>query len=88
MNSLKFEKSDKIGIITINRPKALNAFNNDVLDDFSDLLDEIEEDSEVKVVLITGEGKRAFCAGADLAGIKNFTQKEFTDFIETGQRNN
>jgi len=77
--------TDKIGIITINRPKALNAFNNDVLDEFYNLLVEIEKDNRVEVVIITGEGERAFCAGADLAAIKNSTKEEFVQFIEKGQ---
>jgi enoyl-CoA hydratase len=82
---LKYEVIEKIGIITINRPKALNAFNNDVLDEFNNLLGEIEKDNSVEVVIITGEGERAFCAGADLAGIKNSTKEEFAQFIENGQ---
>ncbi|MFX1466145.1 MAG: enoyl-CoA hydratase/isomerase family protein [Promethearchaeota archaeon] len=85
MNALKYEKIDKLGIITINRPKALNAFNNDVIDEFDNLLDEIENDDTIKVVIITGEGERAFCAGADLAEIKNSTKEEFSQFIENGQ---
>ena len=85
MNSLKYEVIDNTGIITINRPKALNAFNNDVLREFNNLLDEIENDISVKVIIITGEGERAFCAGADLAGIKNSTKEEFKQFIENGQ---
>ena len=85
MNSLKYEAVDKIGIVTINRPKALNAFNKDVIDEFDNLLDEIEKDERVKVVIITGEGEKAFCAGADLAGIKNSTKAEFAQFIEKGQ---
>ncbi|MFX1521515.1 MAG: enoyl-CoA hydratase/isomerase family protein [Promethearchaeota archaeon] len=85
MNSLKFEVRNKTGIITINRPKALNAFNNDVLEEFDNLLDEIEKDNGVKVVIITGEGEKAFCAGADLAGVKNSSREEFAQFIEKGQ---
>ncbi|WP_342766571.1 enoyl-CoA hydratase-related protein [Candidatus Borrarchaeum sp.] len=85
LNSLKYEAVDKIGIITINRPNALNAFNKDVIDKFDNLLDEIGNDGRVKVVIITGEGERAFCTGADLAGIKNSTKEEFAQFIEKGQ---
>lgn len=85
LNALKYDVIDKLGIITINRPKALNAFNNDVIDEFDNLLDEIEKDDRVKVVIITGEGEKAFCAGADLAGIKNSTKEEFARFIENGQ---
>jgi enoyl-CoA hydratase len=85
LNSLKYEVIDNTGIITINRPNALNAFNNDVLNEFNNLLDEIENDNSVKVIIITGEGERAFCAGADLAGIKKSTKEEFMQFIEKGQ---
>ena len=86
MNALKWEMMEKIGIITLNRPKALNAFNNEVLNEFESLLEEIEKDDEVKVVIVTGEGDRAFCAGADLAGFQKFTKEEFAMFIERGQR--
>ncbi|MCK5588069.1 MAG: enoyl-CoA hydratase/isomerase family protein, partial [Candidatus Lokiarchaeota archaeon] len=85
MDSLKYDVTDKIGIITINRPKALNAFNNEVLDEFNNLLDEIEKDNRIKVVIITGEGERTFCAGADLVEIKNSAKEEFLQFIENGQ---
>ena len=85
VDSLKYDVTDKIGIITINRPKALNAFNNEVLDEFNNLLDEIEKDNRIKVVIITGEGERTFCAGADLVEIKNSAKEEFLQFIENGQ---
>ena len=85
VDSLKYNVTDKIGIITINRPKALNAFNNDVLNEFNNLLDEIEKDNRIKVVIITGEGERTFCAGADLVEIKNSAKEEFLQFIENGQ---
>lgn len=85
LNSLKYEVIDKTGIIKINRPKALNAFNIDVLNEFNNLLDEIDNDNSVKVIIVTGEGEKTFCAGADLAGIKNSTKEEFKQFIEKGQ---
>lgn len=57
---------DGIGVLTLNRPKVLNAINYDLLRQLDSLLDEIAEDDSVKVLLLTGSGK-AFAAGADIA---------------------
>lgn len=57
---------DGIGVLTLNRPKVLNAINYDLLRQLDALLDEIAEDESVKVLLLTGSGK-AFAAGADIA---------------------
>ena len=65
-----WEKKDGIATITLNRPKALNAINRDLADQFYDTLIEIDQDWDVKVAILRGEG-RAFSAGAD---IKTFTQ--------------
>lgn len=62
-----FEKSDKIGIITLNRPERLNAFTWTMGNEMRAALTEVENDPELRVSIITGAG-RGFCAGADLAG--------------------
>lgn len=62
-----FEKSDKIGIITLNRPERLNAFTWTMGNEMRAALTEVENDPELRVSIITGAG-RSFCAGADLAG--------------------
>jgi methylglutaconyl-CoA hydratase len=62
---IKFEVKDEIGILTLNRPEKRNALHPDLAKQMKNKLSEIEEDSSVKVLIITGEGK-AFCAGADL----------------------
>ena len=64
--TLKYEVKDGIGYVTISRPKALNAINSTVLSELYKLCRVIEKDDEVKVVILTGEGK-AFVAGADIA---------------------
>lgn len=68
--NIKYEVKGNIGYLTINRPKALNALNTDVLSELSSVLGEIESNDDVKAVILTGEGK-AFVAGADIAQMKD-----------------
>lgn len=60
------EVKNRIGYITINRPEALNALSSQVLTDFNDVLDQVEQSEEIRVVIITGAGEKAFVAGADI----------------------
>ena len=62
-----YEKQGNIGIITLNRPKALNAYNIRMRDELYEVLEAIRDDSEVRVVILKGSGEKAFCAGADLS---------------------
>ena len=61
------EKKDNIMKITLNRPKVLNAINTDIILELNSALNEAEKDADVKVVVITGAGDRAFSAGADIS---------------------
>ncbi|WP_200084678.1 crotonase/enoyl-CoA hydratase family protein [Salicibibacter cibi] len=63
--TIKVDVSNKIMTITLNRPDKLNAYNRQMQNDFMHALDRADSDDEVRVVIVTGEG-RAFCAGADL----------------------
>ena len=65
MQTIRYEKQDNIGIITINRPEALNALNSAVFDELEPLVGEIERDATTGALIITGEG-RSFVAGADI----------------------
>jgi enoyl-CoA hydratase len=56
---------DQTGIITLNRPKALNALNHDLMDELVKALEQFDQDPNVRVVILTG-GERAFAAGADI----------------------
>lgn len=60
------EVKNGIGYITINRPEALNALSSQVLTDLNEVLDQVEKSEEIRVVIVTGAGEKAFVAGADI----------------------
>ena len=64
-NKVKIDKRDNVYILTINRPEALNALNEEVLTDLNEAIDIVIGDETARAVIITGEG-RAFVAGADI----------------------
>ena len=66
MSFVKYEAKDQIGIITIDRPKALNALNSQVLDDLEAVVDAVDYDV-VRCLILTGSGEKSFVAGADIA---------------------
>nr|WP_320119548.1 enoyl-CoA hydratase-related protein [uncultured Marinifilum sp.] len=81
---LKFEKRDRIGILTLNRPKALNALNECIFKELACFLKNQEYIQSIKVLLITGEGK-AFIAGADIKAMQEYSPEEAYDFAEAGK---
>jgi len=81
-----FNVEEGIGIITINRPKALNALNGDVLGQLEAILDRIKTDESVKVVILTGAGDKAFIAGADIAEMRVLRPYEIRGHVARGQR--
>lgn len=64
--TLMYEKKENIGLLTINRPEKMNAISQELTAELSLLLDEIENDDELRVIVITGAGDKAFMAGADI----------------------
>ena len=80
-----FEKEGEVAIIKFNRPKALNAINPQVLGEVNSALDDIESDTSVKVLILTGEGDKAFVAGADISVMVNLTPLQAREFSEKGQ---
>lgn len=83
--NLKIDKKDEIAIVTINRPKALNALNVETLSELVDAFEELKEDDEVGGVLLTGAGDKAFVAGADIAQMREMEVREARDFSDFGQ---
>ena len=74
--TIKYEVNDKILTITLNRPDRLNAFTGQMMNDLISAFDSASKDDEIRVVIVTGEG-RGFCAGADLgAGEATFNRDE------------
>lgn len=76
MKSVLFEKKNNIAYVTINREEALNCFNYDTLKELQEVTDSIYRDSEVRVVIFTGAGEKAFSAGADLKERKTLNETE------------
>lgn len=71
MKYIQIEPLGDIAIIRINRPEALNAMNTDVISELSRAIEIVGVDDGIKVVIITGSGEKAFCAGADIAFMVN-----------------
>lgn len=65
-SQIDFQVSEKIATITLNRPEKLNAYTRTMMDEMVDAMDRIDADDDVRAVIFTGAGERAFCAGADL----------------------
>lgn len=81
--NIVIEKKDGIGTIKINRPNVLNALNKDTIKELSKAVDELGKDKNIKVAILTGEGK-AFIAGADIKQMSNMTPLEAKEFAEMG----
>src|SRR5918995_4171196 len=64
-DDLRYEIADGIAKITINRPEVRNAFRPETLIEVSDALEKAREDTTVGVIILTGEGEKAFCSGGD-----------------------
>lgn len=83
---LSIDTQDGIRIITINRPDKLNALNSATLDALHQAFDAAAEDADVRVVVLTGAGEKAFVAGADISEMNGLTPVEGRDFSLRGQR--
>ena len=68
--AILLEKEDGLGIITVNRPKVRNALDKEAWKALADAFKTLDKDSEVRVIVITGAGDKAFIAGADLNALK------------------
>lgn len=79
---LSFE--GEIGILTINRPKALNALNMETLQEIQMGIEEAKGHSEMKVLILTGSGEKAFVAGADIAEMRGMNSIEALNFSKLG----
>jgi enoyl-CoA hydratase len=74
----------EIGILTINRPKALNALNIETLQEIQMGIQEVKDHSEVRVLILTGSGEKAFVAGADISQMKDMNSIEALNFSKLG----
>lgn len=83
MGFVKYEQDGFVGVITINRPEALNALNADVVKDLDAVLDGIDLNA-TRVLVVTGAGEKSFVAGADIAAMSTMTVQEAREFSKAG----
>ena len=83
MSFVTLEQKGSIGIITMNRPEALNALNDQVLRELDAVLDQVSANDEILVAVVTGAG-RSFVAGADIAQMSDLTPAQARAFGELG----
>jgi len=84
MEFLLQEKKDGIAFLTINRPQQLNALNKQTLSEINESFEALREDNEVKVVVLTGSGEKAFVAGADIKEFAHFSGEEGSELAKNG----
>ncbi|MCR9140757.1 MAG: enoyl-CoA hydratase-related protein [bacterium] len=84
MAEIQITKKEGYALLTIDRPKALNALNKDVLTELKAAISELNSAGDIRVVIVTGSGEKAFVAGADIASMKDMTADEATAFAELG----
>lgn len=83
--NLLYDKKDHIAYITVNRPKVLNALNAATMEDLRRAFTMVRDDAEVRVVILTGAGEKAFVAGADLNELRKFTVTQGKEETHSGQ---
>ncbi|MEL7625676.1 MAG: enoyl-CoA hydratase-related protein [Anaerolineaceae bacterium] len=83
MTFVEYELTGQVGVITVNRPEALNALNSSVLKELEQALEQVDL-GIVRCLVITGAGEKAFVAGADVAEMANMSVAEAKEFGKTG----
>ena len=83
MEFITYEQEGFVGVITINRPKALNALNSQVLDELNATLDAVDV-NETRALILTGAGEKSFVAGADIGEMSTLTKAEGEAFGKKG----
>lgn len=86
MKNVLFEVKDEILYITINRPKALNALNSETIQELGEVIDSMEGRKDVKTVIITGAGEKAFVAGADISEMSTLNAIQGRELALKAQR--
>ncbi len=85
--NILISNEEKTAVITINRPQSLNALNALTISEISSALDELQNDAETRVIIITGSGEKSFVAGADIKEFSDFNQEKAEELARTGQNN-
>ena len=86
LKNVLLEKEGHLAIVTINRPKALNALNSETLKDLDTVIENLENDKDIYAVILTGAGEKSFVAGADIAEMKDLNEEEGQAFGALGNK--
>lgn len=78
------ERREAIAIVTINRPKKLNALNKETIQELHEVFVDLNEDTSVRAIIVTGSGEKAFIAGADISEFADFSQEEGMELARIG----
>ncbi|MCQ2969705.1 MAG: short-chain-enoyl-CoA hydratase [Clostridium sp.] len=85
-NNVLLKKEDNIAIVTINRPKALNALNSETLKELNTIIEDLENDKNIYCVILNGSGEKSFVAGADIEEMKDLDSKGGKEFGLLGNK--
>jgi len=85
-NNIYSKSNNGLLKIVINRPSKLNALNRETINELSDAFKEAEKDPNTKVIIVTGEGTKAFIAGADISEFANYNQEQGRELSAEGHR--
>jgi enoyl-CoA hydratase len=85
MNLVLCSRKNDVAIIRLNRAEKLNAFSNAMFDELNAVLDELLRHQDLRVLILTGAGERAFCAGTDIAELDGLTEAEAAKLSARGQ---
>ncbi|GGA32501.1 putative enoyl-CoA hydratase/isomerase YngF [Kroppenstedtia guangzhouensis] len=81
MSLVEWERKEGISVLTLNRPEVFNALNLPALEQLREITEELRYSKATRVVVVTGAGKKAFCAGADLKERREFTEDQVRRYI-------
>ena len=85
---VQFSKQGHVGLITLNRPGAMNSLNGALCSKLTEIIEAIERDDDIRVAVITGAGGKAFCAGIDLTERKGMSDEDVSalrKFVKIGR---
>jgi enoyl-CoA hydratase len=85
-NNLTYEIENRINIISINRPEKLNALNIETFSEIDHAIKSSVANDEVRIIILTGVGEKAFVAGADIKEFVNFTMEQGSELSESGHK--
>ena len=86
MKNIRFEKKERVGILTLSRPGSLNAINGEMLEELDGFLTDFVTREKVHVLLVTGSGEKAFVAGADIHEMSSLDREGMLNFCRLGKR--